>query len=124
MKLVICGGPRVGKTTLASRIGRDLGCTPRSTDALIGKTVWGDDSHEVGTWFGSDAFIIEGVTTARALRKWMAANPGKPCDKVVFLGAPVVEQTPGQQRMAKGVTTVFTEILPELEARGVVVEKK
>ena len=36
--------------------------------------------------------------------------------------SPSIALSPGQRAMAKGVDTVLAEILPELRARGVVVE--
>jgi hypothetical protein len=51
----------------------------------------------------------------RALRKWLAANPtGKPADKVIFLGKPWRELSPGQLAMTKGLVTVWKEVVGEL----------
>jgi hypothetical protein len=64
--------------------------------------------------------VHEGVAVPRALRKWLAANPtGKPADKVIFLGKPWQELSPGQLAMTKGLVTVWKEVVGELVARGV-----
>jgi hypothetical protein len=56
---------------------------------------------------------------ARALRKWLAANPDKPLDiDIVWLTKPQTSLVPGQISMAKGVMTVLNEIRPELVRRG------
>lgn len=119
-RAVIIGGPKVGKTTYS----RTMPGPVRHTDDIIGSfgdDGWSKESEAVAGWFDLPGpWTVEGVTTARALRKWLAAHPtGKPCDVVVWLDRPDVEPTKGQDAMAKSVRTVFAEILPELERRGV-----
>lgn len=123
-RLVIVGGPRTGKTTWADSQGAALGVPVRHTDDLIGVLDWSAASAEVATWLDADGdWIVEGVTTVRALRKWLAANPDKRLDaKIVLFTAPRVEQTPAQAAMSKGVDTVWREIETELAARGIAVE--
>jgi hypothetical protein len=106
----VVGGPKTGKTTTAP--------TAKHTDDTIGLG-WDGAKKEVVKWFGG-AQEVEGVLAARALRQWLRDNPtGKPCDEVLHLVVPKAEQTPGQQAMQRGVETVFREIRPELERRGV-----
>lgn len=116
-RVAIAGGPRCGKTTLASA----LGVAPvRHTDDLISKG-WSEASAEAATWFDETGpWIIEGVAVPRALRKWLAAHPdGKPCDIVYWLDTPHTELTKGQRGMLRGCETVWREIVGELERRGV-----
>lgn len=116
MRVAIAGVPRAGKTTLAARFpGLSL-----HTDNLI-DLGWSEASEAAAVWFDErDPFVIEGVAVPRALRKWLAAHPeGKPCDRLFWLERPLQELSPGQARMAKGCLTVWHEVRPELERRGV-----
>lgn len=69
-------------------------------------------------------WAIEGVAVPRALRKALAASDEKPCDRVLFLTVAHVPTTTRQDGMAQSVLTVFEQIVPELIARGVIVEFK
>ena len=120
-RVVIVGGPRTGKTTLAIRIGAEQSRRVRHTDTLIGQFAWGKDSEEVARWLDEPGeWIIEGVTAVRALRKWMVNNPEGRLDGVlvISLTKPVVTQTSGQASAAKGVATVWVGIENQLRARG------
>jgi hypothetical protein len=121
VRIVIAGGPKTGKTTLAGRLAVELGCTPRHTDSLIPTHAWSDASLAVASWFDAPGpWIAEGVAAPRALRKWLAANTGgRPADRVVRLGQPHVPWSTGQGAMAKGCARIWGEILPELKRRGV-----
>lgn len=119
-RLCIIGGPRVGKTTLASSMENVL-----HTDDLVGQLEWSAASELVATdWLERPGpWVIEGVAVARGLRKWLAANAqGMPCDRVLELTKPLVELSKGQAAMAKGHETVWQEVRPLLIARGVVVQ--
>lgn len=118
-RILIIGGPRVGKTTLATQLGEKLGMPVLSTDSLIGLLAWSDASAEVARWLDRESFLIEGITVVRAIRKWLAANEaGLPCD-VLYVGeTPRVERTQGQITMAKAFRTIWSEVAPELERRG------
>lgn len=119
-RVVILGGPRTGKSSLAARAGERYGLPVRSADVLVGHVPWGEDSAEVARWFDEPGrWVIEGVSTVRAVRKWLANNPDKPFPAaVLWLSQPLVAVTKGQQSMAKGVLTVWTQTLPELLRRG------
>jgi adenylate kinase family enzyme len=127
MRLLIAGVPRSGKTTLSKTIVRTLPCSlivmgPRSTDDMIALG-WSAASERVAQWLdAAGPWIIEGVAIPRALRKWLATHHyGTPADEIRWLGTPRVPLTPGQLTMAKACETVWNEVRPELERRGVVV---
>ncbi len=119
-RILIAGGPRTGKTTYADRIGASAGLVARHTDDLVGRLDWSECSAEVARWMAEDGpWLIEGVAVPRAIRKWLAAHPGDaaPADVIVWMPVPIVPRTPGQDAMAKGVETVWREVLPELRRR-------
>lgn len=119
-RVVIAGGPNTGKTTLADKIGRP---NTQHTDDLIGTYDWsGVSAHVAESWMAQPGpWVIEGVATVRALRKRMEATADAPCDVLIWLTVAHESLTPGQDRMSKGCHTVYDEILPQLEARGVTV---
>ncbi len=121
-RVVICGGPRTGKTRMATtRFGSPY--RVRHADSLRFTHLWSDASVEVARWFDSPGpGVVEGVATVRALRKWLRLNPGRPCDSVLYLSEPLVEREKvGQRALARGVETVWREVWPELSRRGVAV---
>ena len=122
-RLLITGGPRTGKTTLANSLERD-GARVGHTDDLIASHDWSEASDRVAEWMNAPGpWVIEGVAVVRALRKWLAAHPaGAPCDRIVLLSKPLEPLTPGQAAMAKGLLTVWDEIRPELHRRNVEIE--
>jgi len=120
-RIVIAGGPKVGKTTLGTELAKALGVTLQSTDALI-HMGWSEVSEHVAReWLTRPGpWVIEGVATLRSIRKWLAAHPqGMPCDEIRLGERPWVARTSGQESMAKGVVTVWNEIAAAVEARGV-----
>jgi hypothetical protein len=121
-RVVIAGGPRVGKTTLAASLAAEKGIElVQNTDQLVGVLEWSEASAEVATWFDKPGpWIVEGVATVRALRKWFAAHDeGTPCDLVIWLDQPREELSKGQAAMAKGCAKILAEIVGELVKRGV-----
>jgi len=120
-RVVIVGGPKTGKTTMAVGL-----CAPVTihTDHDMAAGDFSAQSAAVAQQLDRQTpYVMEGVTAVRALRKWMQAHPeGKPCDTVVRLTRPHTALTPGQASLAKGCDTVFREIEPELRRRGVVIE--
>lgn len=121
-RIIIAGGPRTGKTTLAATYHEPVW----HTDNLIGQIGWSEISAMAADWFDRPGpWVIEGVAAVRALRKWLTAHAsGQPADLVLWLGTPLVARTPGQQTMARGCDTVWAEVLPLLRARGVTVERR
>jgi len=122
-RIVLVGGPRSGKSTLAVRLSERYGLPARHADALVGTLDWSEHSLEVSRWleeFGD--FVIEGCSTARALRKWLERYPGAELGStVVWLPDAIQRRSPSQEAMAKGVATVWAQIAPELAARGTTV---
>lgn len=117
-RIVILGGPRTGKTTLADQMfgwhklnGQSM--TLYHTDDII-HLGWSEASqHVADEWLTQPGpWIIEGVAVARALRKWREAHPGErpPVDRVIRLTEPHVELNKGQSTMAKGEASVWWEI--------------
>ena len=129
LRLVITGGPRTGKTTLA----RSLGLPVYSTDDLIetykhlGREAWSAVSqHVVDHWFTQPGpWIVEGVAVSRALRKWRDQHPGElpPVDRVIYLTTAHTPLSPGQIRMEKGVVTVHRQIETWLVEHGLKTER-
>ena len=118
-RICIIGGPRTGKTTLASSMSHVL-----HTDDLIGQFDWSRVSEFVAQdWLARPGpWVIEGVAAVRALRKWLAANAeGMPCERIIVLTKPHVELSKGQASMTKGHEKVWQEVRPMLLARGVAV---
>lgn len=122
-RIIVAGGPKTGKTTLALRLGKKLARPVRHSDALIKSHEWSEDSKEVASWFDEPgSWIVEGVASARAIRKWLASHEGKPLDAaVLYCREPLITRSKGQETMAKGERTVWLQVEPELRARGVLV---
>jgi len=120
-RVVVAGGPKTGKTTLAIRLGKRLGRQTRHSDSLVMSHEWGDDSAEVARWLDEPGeWIVEGVTMARALRKWLARHESKAPDvTVIYCREPLISRSKGQETMAKGVETVWRQVQPELRGLGV-----
>jgi len=119
MRLLVAGVPRAGKTTLAMKLAAERNFIVRHTDSLMGLE-WSEASAAAALWLNdAGPWIIEGVAVPRALRKWLAANTGAPCDVVYWMPAARVPLTTGQRSMAGGCITVWAEVLPQLLARGV-----
>lgn len=120
-RLVIVGGPRSGKTTIADSL-LPSGTKVRHTDDLMMTHDWSAASqHVADKWFTEPGpWVIEGVATARALRKWLASNPaGRPCDFVLLLDGAWLELTRGQEVMRKGAFTVWKQIDNDVRVRGI-----
>lgn len=124
-RIVILGGPRTGKTTLANSWSEcPVGTPVRHTDDLI-PLGWSEASQAASLWFDEPGpWIIEGVAAVRALRKWRDQHPGErpPVDRVIALWEPHVTLSKGQATMAKGVESVWREIVMWLIDSGVLVE--
>lgn len=120
-RIVVAGVPRAGKTTLSARASERFKIALKSSDSLIEENSWGSDSDRVSEWLDAPGdWIIEGVAAPRALRKWLAANPDRALDAaVVWMGSPQAKQNKGQAAMGKACSTVWREVLPELNRRGV-----
>lgn len=114
-RIVILGGPKTGKTTLARKLDEQCNHQPcgslRMTDDLI-HLGWSEASQAASLWFDEPGpWIIEGVAIVRALRKWRDQHPGErpPVDRVIRLTTPHVALWGGQIAMMKGEHTVWTK---------------
>lgn len=141
-RILITGGPRTGKTTLAESMAlagvsanatfsATVTPTLRHTDDLIeqtkhlGKDAWSAASLIASGWLDEPGpWIIEGVAASRALRKWRDQHPEEPppVDRVIYLSETHQPLAKGQETMAKGVRTVHDEIEPWLRKHGVQTE--
>ena len=119
LRVIIAGGPRSGKTTLA----RSFGVPFKSTDD-VKHLPWSEVSAVVAPWFDrKGSWVVEGVRTVHAIRRWLQEHhEGTPADLVIFLDGARLNLTPAQANMKKGILTVWAEIQEELERRGTVVE--
>lgn len=124
-RIIIIGGPHVGKTTLSERLSVEFGISNTHHSDDVKHLGWSESSEFASNWFNeSGDFIIEGVQMARALRKWLKANPGVPLDAdIVTLSKPFDTLIRGQESMSKGVQTVFREIEGDLARRGARIHK-
>jgi len=116
-KILIVGGPKTGKSTLADTLGLPV----RRADQLVGEKAWGEDSAEVARWMNEPGdMVIEGASVVRGLRKWMTQNPGKRMEEVEVRRCvtPHGYRSDGQSRMGKGCDTIWDQIRPDLVRRG------
>lgn len=110
MKLVITGYPKTGKSTIADRF-KAAGYEVMHTDDVI-ELGQGADSQAISEWFNRPGnWVVEGVTAPRAIRKWLAQNPGKefPADAVVYMKDHVVPWE-NKGTFTKGIDTVWSEV--------------
>lgn len=135
-RVILVGGPRRGKST-TSRALRAKGiptyCTdPKSLckepedgvtylpEKYAKKGAWSDGSKYIAEhWFTMPGpWCIEGVATARSLRKWYKKYYSAPCDKVLVYkeAHPLAIVSQGQENMAKGVNKVWKEVAPKMAA--------
>lgn len=123
-RILVAGWPRVGKTFLANRLGRELGADVLHTDDLIATHDWSAASLEVSAWMEDPApSVIEGMAVPRAIRKWLSRNAeGTPGDVLYWSAKPREELTSRQIGMGKGCDTVLNEIRDELVKRGMRIE--
>lgn len=127
---ILVGGPRTGKSTFARAL-REQGlptfcCDPISLakDVEPGVTYLPDIFAAPGMWSHASAYVaevlfsmpgpwaVEGVSTVRALRKWLRVMPAGslPAEHVVYLDRPWCPLLPGQASLAKGVAKVWGEV--------------
>jgi hypothetical protein len=123
-RILIAGGPRVGKTSLSIAVAHVMDVTALHTDDLIPDHDWTALPRKVAEWLDFPGpWVIEGVAVLRALRVWLASHPtGRPCERLFWSDSPKVERTREQTTMAKGCGTIWSEIRAELLARGVDVQ--
>lgn len=134
MRIIIIGGPRRGKSTLAATFGYPVFCgdpvskvkEPRERVTYLpeGLDFAGDTGAAAwiaGEWLiakRNESWVMEGHVMARALRRWLEPYRGqfdfvdhaKPADKIIVLSSAKVETSRGQDAMHLGVMTVWNEI--------------
>ncbi len=128
MRIAICGGPRTGKSTYASKLAQELGIELFSTgkkalvatDNFMG-VGWANVPRLVMERLSElDDWILEGTQATRVLRHWYRTAPETlKLDRVHFFEQPWVIRNGGQNAMAKGVRTIWQEVRPELIRRGI-----
>ncbi len=120
-RIAIVGVPGSGKTTYATKLSVQYALPVMHTDDLRGDSWSLQGTHTAQLLNQPGGWIIEGVTVARGLRKWLKANPApnKPVETAVIMRTPYSQQSKGRARLGKGVLTVLEEILPDLRRRGV-----
>ena len=125
-RIVIVGGPRCGKSTMARRLREEGVPTycgdPKFTvkDPEAGVIYLPDylsfttsADYVAREWLTKPGpWCCEGVIMARALRKLQRQNQGHLLKgvEVIYLDFPFVPLTAGQANMSKGITTVWFEI--------------
>jgi hypothetical protein len=146
-RILISGGPRTGKTTLAREIGNGHSCgcaaferrpgfvTVGDCDCPLAQLIhhtddliplgWSEASQAAALWLEAPGpWIVEGVAASRALRKWRDQHPNQPppVDRVIFLREPHETLSKGQAVMAKGVETVHAELADWLGKHNITTE--
>lgn len=129
-RIIIVGGPRCGKSTLAreyaargipvfcgdpasraKEVERDVTYLPEGLD-FAGEN--GAAKFVSDQWFNAEGpWVCEGHVMARALRRWVDMRRHVPDDwRIIVLRNhhPVAAVTPGQRAMHKGVMSVWDEI--------------
>ena len=101
-RIAVVGGPLTGKTTVSREVtDRPVLSTDDTMDAD-----WADQPEIAKRRVeGMDAFVLEGVQAARALRK------GLEVDAIVVMETPKGERTKGQAAMAKGQEKIIADAL-------------
>lgn len=110
-RIAIVGGPQVAKTTLSRRVkDRPVFGTDEHKRANL---AWADvPAAIIKQVEGLDRFVVEGVMVARALRGSKdGTRAGITVDCIVCLNTAMIERLPGQERMAKGVATIFADYI-------------
>jgi hypothetical protein len=124
MRIVIGGYPNSGKTTLGNLLFLTTGAELKKTDELLNTHGWSELSQAVSKWFDEPGdWIIEGVATPRAIRKWRKANPDKrpPFQYFVYMTRNFEGYRPGQRAMANGADTVMAELWQWLVDNDVII---
>jgi hypothetical protein len=105
-RVAITGGPRTGKTWLATTYGLDREVV--HTDTWKGVEWDKQPALIVAACDPLQRFLLEGVQVPRALRK------GLKVDALIWLDDPAAAQSPAQRAMGKAVATVLHTIRAQL----------
>jgi len=120
-RIMVFGGPKTGKSTLAKQLAREMGAQVMRTEMLLGLGyTWAELAERTQEWLNfRSPWVIEGLVVPRVIRRWLRENPGKlPCDEIWCLGdSAYVPITKGQQTAANGVMSVWDECLVAVRGR-------
>jgi hypothetical protein len=118
-RIVIVGGPRCGKTSLAEKLGKPV---LLHTDDLILDSLQ-ESGEAIASWFAQPGpWVIEGVTAIHALLAWLETRAARPCDLVLIMWVPLARLTAAQRRMTEILKSDWAGVPLELIKRGVVVK--
>lgn len=112
MKIVICGIPKSGKSTLALGLSTLTGYRVFHCDSLK-HLPWSEQSEKIIELFTVEgSIIIEGVKTVYSLRKWKDRNPDKGCpiDCYVWLDKAKVPLSREQEALGRGMAVINRNI--------------
>lgn len=117
MRIIVAGGPKVGKTALSKKLSAHYGIrNVKHTDELREGRTWEAIVEQVSYWYDEEGpWIVEGVVTPHALVTWFSRNSvGKPADVALYLENEREPRSARQTSMAKGCMTVWKHVLPHL----------
>lgn len=117
-RVFITGGPRTGKTTLARKLAQGGTVRTIHTDDYLDREHADVPSVLREAVLASDDVVVEGTHVARLLRKYPDLAQGA---RVYYTATHTPGQTPGQQRQAKGIRTVWRQARPALHKSGATV---
>lgn len=128
-RILITGGPRTGKTTLAAQLSKQKEIsTILATDGLIGFKDFHLQTLLVASWLDQPApWIIEGCQAAHALQHWLSHHPdpaSTPCDVLYWLQQPFTSLNPKQQKFKDQIDRLLSPSATILQLRGVTVTTK
>lgn len=135
MKILITGGPRVGKSYLAKELSIKYGirhyctdpqnmCDPHVNGVPDFITDWSEQSkYVVQNWIGKKD-LIEGVAVPRSLRKWRKANPTAPlpCDRLIILEGNRDILNTKQEGMKKSTLKIMKDVIDSWPELGQIAE--
>lgn len=120
-KIAIVGRPKVGKTTLANKLAKELDIALFHTDDSIGKVSFTDaHNHWIEQLRDKESYIVEGVQVSRMLRKGHSEGSWKP-DKLIIVDAshPVKSKHRGLASLCKDPVEQWCEANPDVEVERV-----
>lgn len=123
-RIVICGGPRTGKSTLFRSLALDFAIAC-GTDDWMDRPWDAVPDAIVDTLEKHDSWLLEGVMAPRVLRRWIRDRQTFPgVDVCYYLTKPMVPQTKAQASMSKGIHKVWLEVLPTLVVEGTTIVRE
>lgn len=118
MRVVIAGGPRVGKSTLFRSMALDYPVAI-GTDDFMHLPWEAVPNAVISVLERSDDWLLEGVQALRVLRRWIRDRTDYPgVDLVYYLTEPMAARTPRHWSMAKAIDKHWRDVVPRLAADG------